>query len=221
MEICVICGELKLIRQLRIHQPMDEVTASLRPYQIGTCTQSPVTTLSCEGAVLRQALSGIVGIQQILTRLHVLDAFLAEQAVEVMPRHVKLLPYLGNGEARDAVQHMVGILRTRLQLGDLFVTSLQGGLHDLKRTGQDDFIAVVRTNHHVSSLLADAWKDFVGHPMLEPLGAIELVGKDEGIEAGLVDEDHHLVSAVGGGTAFHRILRFDVHSYGIIRSSVP
>ena len=38
--------------------------------------------------------------------------------------------------------------------------------------------------------------------MLESFGAIEFGGKDEDIEAGLVDEGHHLISAGGRGVTF-------------------
>ena len=44
--------------------------------------------------------------------------------------------------------------------------------------------------HHVASLLADAWQDFAGHPMLESLGTFELGREDEGVETGFVDEGH-------------------------------
>ena len=140
--------------------------------------------------VLGIPLSSIVGIEQVLSTLPVLDVHLAQQAVQLLSGHVQFFGQLGGCDASDGVEYMVGILCPRLEFGYQFVTSLQSSLHDLKRTSQDNFIALVGACHHVASLLADGWQHFAGDPMLESLGAIELGGKDEGIETGFVDEDH-------------------------------
>ena len=47
----------------------------------------------------------------------------------------------------------------------------------------------------MASLLADARKDFAGHPMLESLGAVQLRREDKGVEAGFIDEGGELLSA--------------------------
>ena len=126
------------------------------------------------GAVLGIPLSGIVGIEQVLSALPVLDVHLAQQAVQLLSGHVQFLGQLGGCDASDGVEHMVGILCPRLEFGYQFVTSLQSSLHDLKRTSQDYFIAFVGACHHVASLLADGRKHFAGYPMLESFGAIQL-----------------------------------------------
>ena len=191
---------------------MNKVATAFRPYQVCAGVKCPVLVLPGEGSVLRQPLSGIVGIEQVLPRLRILDAHLAKQHVQVVAGHVQFLAYLGDGEARDGVQHMVGIVGTGLELGYLLVASLQRGLHDLERTGHDHFIAFVGTGHHVASLLADAWEDFAGDPMLESLGAIELTCENQRIKAGFVDVSHQLVSAGGRGVTFGYIPL--VHQFG-------
>ena len=153
---------------------MNKMLASLCPHQVRICAEHTVLTSVRVGAVLGIPLSGIVGIEQVLSALPVLDVHLAQQAVQLLCGHVQFLGQLGSGEARDAVQHMVGIVGSRFQYGYLLVASLQGGLHDLERSCHDHLVALVGTNHHVSSVLADAWENFAGDPMFESLGTIEL-----------------------------------------------
>ena len=119
------------------------------------------------GAVLGIPLSGIVGIEQVLSALPVLDVHLAQQAIQLLSGHVQLLSQLRGGEARDGVQHLVGIIRSWLELGYLLIASLQGRLHDLQGTRHNYLVALVGTNHHVTALLADAGEDFAGDPLAE------------------------------------------------------
>ena len=174
---------------------MDKVSSLFRPYQIGTRVQGAIATLTREGAVLGQALTGIVGIQQVLTRLSVLNLVRAEQHIEIVTRHAQLLAYLSDGEAGDGVEHMVGIVGTGFQSGDLLVTALEGGLHDLKRTSQDDFIAFVGACHHVASLLSDGRKDLAGDPLPKLLGLRLSTFKDGVIKTVLIDKGGLLYSS--------------------------
>ena len=153
---------------------MDKVTSSFRPNEVSLGSQLAVRCVIFEASVLRQPLTGIVRIEQILTRLHILDTHLAKQTIEVVSCHVQLFPYLSDGETRNRIKHMVGIVGAWFQLCNLLVSALQGSLHDLECSCQDHFIAFVRSCHDVASLFADAWEDFAGDPMLESSCAFQL-----------------------------------------------
>ena len=187
---------------------MDKVTSALRPYQIRPCAERPVVSLAREGSVLRQALTRIVRIEQVLPALYVLDAHLAEQHVQFVSRHVQFLAYLRYGEARYGIEHMVGILGTRLELCNLFVTSLQGRLHDLERTSHDYLVALVGTGHHVASVLADGGQDFAGDPSSELPCILYLASQHQGIECAFVDK--YRSGSIDGERIVHRLV-FLVH----------
>ena len=157
---------------------MDELASALRPYQVRFGEYHAVLQGMLAGAALGETLSGKLGIEHVLSALPVLDAHLAESAVQFLCRHAQLLGELGGGDAGDGVEHLVGIFGTRLQLGNLFVASLQGGLHDFDGTQHDVLVAVALLGHHVSALLADGRQHFAGDPTLESLGAFELRRKD-------------------------------------------
>ena len=79
MELSVLCGEsvVSLI-YTSTHQLMNEVATAFRPYQVGLGLQLTIGAVVLEVAVLGEALAGIVGIEQVLARLRVLDTHLAE-----------------------------------------------------------------------------------------------------------------------------------------------
>ena len=72
-------------------------------------------------AALRQPHVGIFGIEHILPALVILDMPGAEQAVQLLRRHAQFLGNLRSGEARDAVQHRVGVERLGQQAADLLL----------------------------------------------------------------------------------------------------
>ena len=191
---------------------MNEISSAFRPNQVSLGLEVTIRIVELEGAVLRQSLTSVIRIKEELTGLRILDTHLAEEDVQVVPRHVQLLADLGDGEAGDGIKHMVGIIGTRLETGNQFVASLEGGLHDLERSCHDHLVALVWVYHHITSLLADAWEHFARYPMLEAFGAVELGGEDEGIEAGFVDVNHALNSACCRGVTFRDILCFYMFS---------
>ena len=136
---------------------MNKVASAFRPYQIGMRVEVAIQALVRVSTVLGITLSGIIGIEQVLSALPVLDTHLAEQAIELLRGHVQFLGQLGRGEARNGIQHMVGIIRPRLELGYLLIASLQRGLHDLEGTCHDYLITLVGADHHVASLLSYGW----------------------------------------------------------------
>ena len=181
---------------------MDKITSALCPHEVGTSPQLPILCVILEVAVLGKTLAGIVGIEKVLPRLHVLDAHLTKKHIQVMPRHVQFLADLCHGETRNAVEHMVRIIGPRLELGNLLIPTLECGLHDLERSCHDDFIAFILTGYHVSSLLTDARENFGSDPMLESSCTFELGGEDEGVKTAFVYIKHHLISACGRGVPF-------------------
>ena len=98
VQLRVLRGEIS-IRILWVQQFVDRVASAFRPYQVLTGVKSSVLVPSGEGPVPGQPLSGIVGIEQVLSRLRILDAHLAKQHVQVVAGHVQFLAYLGHGEA--------------------------------------------------------------------------------------------------------------------------
>ena len=183
------------IPELWIQQSVDELTASLCPYQVHFCQHHAVLQDTLMRAALGKTLAGKLGIKHVLSALPVLDAHLAKSAVQLLGGHAQLLGQLRGGDAGHGVQHLVGIVRLGLQTGNFFLASLKRGPHNFQRTCHDVLLALARLHHQVTALLADARKHLAGYPMLESLGAIELRGKDEGIEAGLVDEDGKLLTS--------------------------
>ena len=70
---------------------MYKLPSALGPHQVGAGDEVAMRVAILAGAVLGIAAAGILGIEQVLPRLGVLDAALAEDAVELAPRHGKLL----------------------------------------------------------------------------------------------------------------------------------
>ena len=102
---------------------MDKVTSALRPYQVRIRAESIIMSSVRVRTVLGIPLSGIVGIEQVLSTLPVLDVHLAQQAVQLLSGHVQFLGELGGCDASDGVEYMVGIIRTRFYLGYLLITA--------------------------------------------------------------------------------------------------
>ena len=124
------------------------------------------------GAALGESLSGKLGIEHVLTALPVLDAHLAQTAVQLLGTHSQFLGQLRGGDAVDGVQHRVGILGSWLQLGNLLVTFRQGRLHNLHRTLHHVLIALPLLRYQVTALLTDGWKYFRCYPSFESLGTL-------------------------------------------------
>ena len=70
---------------------MDKLTSTFCPHQVSARFQFTFGRVKLEGAVLGQPLSGIAGIEQILSRLYVLDTHLAKQHIQVVAGHVQFL----------------------------------------------------------------------------------------------------------------------------------
>ena len=90
---------------------------------------------------------------------------------------------------------MVGVVGTGFQSGDLFVSSLESGLHDLEGSCQDDFIAFVGTSYHVASLLSDGRKHLAGDPLPKLLGLRLSTFKDGVIKTVLINKGGLLYSS--------------------------
>ena len=105
---------------------MYELPSSFCPYEVGVGiggTQLllyPIAVRVGEGrvagAALRQAHVGIIGIEQILTALVVLDMKGTELAVQLLCRDTQLLRYLRGGIAGNRVEHIVGVERLRQKM---------------------------------------------------------------------------------------------------------
>ena len=118
------------ISKFRVQQLMNEVASALRPHQVHLRHHDTVLADMSAGATLGESLSGKLGIKHVLPALPVLDAHLAQTAVQLLGTHPQLLRQLRGGDAVDRVQHRVGILGSRLQLGYLLVTLRQGRLRN-------------------------------------------------------------------------------------------
>ena len=203
---CQVCVSLKIILReesiFNSKQLMKEVSSALRPHHVGVCDEFAVGAVESPCAALGISASGILGVEHVLSRLSVLYASLAEQAVELGARHGELLGYLRGGEARDGVEHVVGIRGAWLELCYLSSQSVEGSAHHLHGACHERLLRVVRTGHHISSLLAYGGQHLGGHPVLESARALELRTHDERVEAALVDEGHQLFFACCRGALF-------------------
>ena len=118
---------------------MDELSSSFGPYEIGMGVGSAHLLLSAialrveegavAGAALRQAHVSIIGIEEILTALVILDMQGAERAVQLLGCDTEFLRNLRGGEARNGIEHVIAIERLRqkithliLQLDDVITT---------------------------------------------------------------------------------------------------
>ena len=90
---------------------MYELSSSLSPYEISMCIGSAHLLLSAiafrveesavAGTALRQAHVGVIGIEEILTALVVLDMQSTERAVQLLGCDTEFLRNLRGGEARN------------------------------------------------------------------------------------------------------------------------
>ena len=74
---------------------MDELAFALRPHQVHLREDHTVLQDTLVGATLGETHSGVVGIKHVLTALPVLDAHLAESAIQLLGSHPELLGQLG------------------------------------------------------------------------------------------------------------------------------
>ena len=105
---------------------MYELPSSFCPYEIGVgiggaqLLLNPIAVRVGEGrvagAALRQAHVGIIGIEQILAALVVLDMKGTELAVQLLCRDTQLLRYLRGGIAGNRVEYIVGVERLRQKM---------------------------------------------------------------------------------------------------------
>ena len=70
------------LRSNSFQQLVDEVSSAFCPHQVGVSKERAIVQIELNGAVLRQALSHIGCIEQVLTALLVLDTQLAKQRVQ-------------------------------------------------------------------------------------------------------------------------------------------
>ena len=133
---------------------MDKFLTLLGPHQLRGGVNGAEEVQKGARAVLRQPFPGIGGIEKVLPALPILDALLAQNAVQLHGGHAHALCHLRGGEARYGVQHLVGIVRLRFQPSNLLVPPHQGGVCNLQGAGHNSLIALVGAYHHVSPLLA-------------------------------------------------------------------
>ena len=105
---------------------MYKLPSSFCPYEVGVGVGGaqfllcPIAVRVGEGrvagAALRQAHVGIIGIEQILAALVVLDMKGTELAVQLLCRDTQLLRYLRGGIAGNRVEHIVGVERLRQKM---------------------------------------------------------------------------------------------------------
>ena len=74
---------------------MDELASALRPHQVHLREDHAVLQDTLVRAALGEAHSDVVGIKHVLTALPVLDAHLAESAIQLLGSHPELLGQLG------------------------------------------------------------------------------------------------------------------------------
>ena len=118
---------------------MYELPSSLGPYEIGMGVGSAHLLLSAialrvkegavAGAALRQAHVSIIGIEEILTALVILDMQGTERAVQLLGCDTEFLRNLRGGEAGNGIEHVIAVKRLRqkithliLQLDDVITT---------------------------------------------------------------------------------------------------
>ena len=105
---------------------VDELSSTLGPYEIGMGVGSAHLLLSAialrvkEGAVagtaLCQAHVGVIGIEEILTALIILDMQSTERAVQLLGCNTEFLRYLRSGEARNGIEHVIAVKRFRQKI---------------------------------------------------------------------------------------------------------
>lgn len=146
---------------------MDELPPRFRPDEVGARVGLALRIEVQVGAVLRIARAGILGIEEVLPALEVLHAEEAKAPVELAGGHPQTLGHLRGGEARDGINHLVGIIGPRLELGDPFVPPLQRLLHDAEGAREDHLVRLVRPRQHITPVLADGGEDLASHPPAE------------------------------------------------------
>jgi hypothetical protein len=124
---------------------MDELSSSFGPYEIGMGVGSAHLLLSAialrveegavAGAALRQAHVSIIGIEEILTALVILDMQGTERAVQLLGCDTEFLRNLRSSEAGNGIEHVIAVKRFRqkithliLQLNDV-ITILSDAKH--------------------------------------------------------------------------------------------
>ena len=112
------------------------------------------------GAALGIPLTGIVGIEHVLSTLLVHHLLLQQQLCQVVYRLREFLGNLGGREATHTLQHLVTVISLRLQLLDKAGHTLD---HFLLR--------------HIGARLADLRQHLRGHPALEHLRLRQLRGE--------------------------------------------
>ena len=125
---------------------MDELSSSFGPYEISMCIGSAQLLLSAialrveegavAGAALCQAHVGIIGIEEILAALVVLDMEGTERAVQLLGCDAEFLRNLRRGEARNGIENVVAIERLRQKITHLILQL-------------DDIITILSDTNHL------------------------------------------------------------------------
>ena len=111
------------VGEFRIQQSVDEVTSSFCPYQVHFREDNAMLAYMLACTAPGKPLTGKLSIEHVLSALPVLDAHLAESAVQFLCRHVQFLGQLGGGDAGNGIEHLVGIVGTGFQSGYFLVPS--------------------------------------------------------------------------------------------------
>ena len=187
---------------------MDELPPRFRPDEVGARVGLALRIEVQVGTVLRIARAGILGIEEVLPALEVLHAEEAKAPVELAGGHPQPLGHLRGGEARDGINHLVGIIGPRLELGDPFVPPLQRLLHDAEGAREDHLVRLVGAYHHIAARLADGGKDLAAYPILKTFRLRLVRTHDHLVKVLFVDVNkplHHFRSKLVIGRGVYRI----------------